>query len=448
MTTFVRVFDEGQLFEAAGTGQFYLVLPSPSSETSFELADAWSSPTLLANFVYSMGDLGITADTADAFVSAVIQRVVSSGATRGFLWMLKPDAWCTPPLTVDSAPMMGMNGNGTAVETGLRAPILPGASLTVANLSKLAFASDAVTIDGAVNFSGSRAPVAAAPALTLTLALDGDARGTLTFSMYLQRQSLNDAASWGFQLLFPAPPLATQPAVYEWLSLADASPPNAIGFNIAIDPSDPANGVKWGATRPIRSTLAFTGQNDDGTTTTLQSSYVTTYGLAVTLTPIAGGSALVFNGGVATSDTEQELQLAPMGSFTLTTSGTASMADLLCGLHGTELIAFQPGSDQLQFTAYMPAFAPRYPFPEVSSVGPPVDLQAPLLDDTYTTSWATVVRAHGASGSIPYVAQPKGASLYGQDPLLWPQKTQLMDGSIQPIRFRVASRFHSCRTQA
>lgn len=428
MPTFTRVFaDYDRLYAAAGVGQFLLVLPAGSAATAIELDEAWSSTTLRGNFVYSAADPGITRDTAEAFVSAVTRRVVTSGAARGFVWLRNAAAWRKPPLGNDSAPMFGMNANGTQVQTGLNALILPGAALTLANLSTLALSGTNVTIGGAVTFTGASAPVPTAPATTSTLSLDGDARGTLAFTIFLRRQSLHDNSSWGFQFLFPAPATAVQRAAYEWLPLAAATPPNAIGFAVTLDPSNPANQVRSGdGARAVRSRLAFTGRNNDGSTTTLASSYSTTFGLPVTLTPLAGDAALVFNGGVFTSDTVQEFQLAPAGAFTMSTGAGGPLADLMCGLQGTEMISFQPGSDRITFTPYQPAYAPRYPFPEVSSVGPPVDLAAPLLDDTYTTSWATVVRAPGTGGSIPYVAQPKGSSLYGQDALLWKQNTQLM----------------------
>lgn len=437
MPSFVRLFDNDRLFAApAGTGQLYLVLPSASSQTSIEFEEAWTSTDLLANFVYCAGDMLVTPASVNQFIDAVMQRVMSSGAARGFLYMLDALAWRKPPLGPDNAPMLGINGAGTQVQTGMTAPILPGAALRIQNLATLTFDGTIVTLsDAVISFSGSRAPSSPAPASRATLSLVGESRGTIFFEIYLNRSSLRDASSWGFQFLFPAPPESVQPAIYEWLPLATDEPPNAIGFAVTIDPSDPENQVLDGTARRIRSKLAFTGTDDDGQQTVLSSQFRTTFGLVVTLIP--DGAALVFNHGVKKSETDQELQLAPMGDFVLQTPGGAPSADLLCGLHGTELLAFQSKSatyegDRMRFAPYQPAYAPKYPFPEVSSVGPPVDLQAPLLDDTYTTSWATVVRAKSGGGGIPYVAQPLGSSLYGWDPLIWQQQKQLM-GWVDPV---------------
>ena len=82
------------------------------------------------------------------------------------------------------------------------------------------------------------------------------------------------------------------------------------------------------------------------------------------------------------------------------------IADLMCGLEGTEYIGFHPRTDsrpgdRLRFIARQPAHASNYPFRDTSPVGPPVDVQANLLDATYTTSWATVVPApNPRAGSI------------------------------------------------
>jgi len=436
---FNRQFSNSRLYgAAAGVGQLLLVLPQPDSRDSIDLDEAWSSSTLLGNFIYSADDPGITKETAGDFVTAILRLILSSGVARGFVWLRDPGAWRKPPLTNESAPMMGMNEDATSLQTGLDGPIFTGVTISVANGSKLALSGATVTITGAVQFSGARSPRATSPAASATLSLAGDNRGTLQFAIYLERQSLNDAGAWGFQFLFPAPSESVQPAIYEWLPLAAPSPNDSIGFRVTIDPSNPANDrLRTSGERQLRSFLAFTGKNVGGSDTTLGSYFRTIYGAPVTLLPATGADEaqpgrLVFNGGTSTSATEKLYQLAPMGDFVLALPGVApASADLLCGLHGAETVPFQPKDgeqpgDRIRFTPYQSAFAPRYPFSEVSPVGPPVDVQAPLLNDAYTTSWATVVSPPVAPAQIPYVAQPKGSSLYGQDSLIWSPSAQLM----------------------
>jgi hypothetical protein len=437
MAFFNRMFGQGSLYGAGtGVGQLLLVLPEADERDGIELDEAWSSPALLGNFVYAAADLGLTQTNAADFVTAVLEYL--TGVTRGFVWIVDPLAWRSRPLTNDTAPMMGMDEHATSLQTGLDGPIFSGVTISIANGARLALDGTDVNVTGAVRFSGENAPRATSPAATAKLALSGDDRGTLSFSIYLTRQSLNDAGSWGFQLLFPAPEGSVQPALYEWLPLAAPSPNDSIGFRVTIDPSDPANRtLPTAGGRQLRSWLAFTGKNVNGSDTVLGSTYRTIYGASFSLTPVTAPeegrpARLVFNAGTSISATAQVYQLAPMGEFTVSLEGVdPEAADLLCGLQGSETIPCRSKSDgyagdRLRFTPYQPAYAPRYPFPEVSPVKAPVDVQAPLLDGTYTTSWANVVPAPGTEGQVPYVAQPKGSSLYGQDSLIWAGKTQLM----------------------
>jgi hypothetical protein len=150
----------------------------------------------------------------------------------------------------------------------------------------------------------------------------------------------------------------------------------------------------------------------------LVSYYRTVYGATISLYPVADSAKLV----IERIPGENKYALTPVGDFEIGVEDapTADIADLMCGLEGTEYISFHPRTDRqpgdrLRFIARQPAHASNYPFRDASPVGPPVDVQAKLLDATYTTSWATVVPAPETAGQIPYVAQPKGASLYGLD---------------------------------
>lgn len=160
----------------------------------------------------------------------------------------------------------------------------------------------------------------------------------------------------------------------------------------------------------------------------------TTKGHPLQLAP-ATSTRLIFTKRPGDKITESTYYyLAPEGDFVLQIDDAkeGDFHDLLCGLQGTEYIGFQPQTgkypgDRLRFTSRQPAFAPNYPFTQASPIAPPPDLKAKLLDgSTYTTAWATVVRDPSSSiGSIPYVAQPKGASLYGLDNLINKKYTTL-----------------------
>jgi hypothetical protein len=90
---------------------------------------------------------------------------------------------------------------------------------------------------------------------------------------------------------------------------------------------------------------------------------------------------------------------------------------LLCGLNGTEAISFSDG-DLLQFSPGKSAYGATFPFPLASPVGPPIDADAPLLTARLTTSWARVIKAQTSNADPAYMAQPKGAALFGRNSLI------------------------------
>lgn len=276
--------------------------------------------------------------------------------------------------------------------------------------------------------------------------MSGAARGCIRFPVFLQRQFLHDGWNWGFQFQIPHDD-PVRSAIGEWLPLAFGHLPNPgdmLGFDASYDPSDPWNAHAIAADRSV---LVFTGQNQDGTATVLSSCYATTYGELLTLAPVAGpldmqpdAARFLFNAGAPDDKGNHDFQIAPEGDFVIHAHGPSDGGtyDLICGLQGTEFVAFQPfvdggyAGDRLRFTARSPAYAPRYPFTEVSPVGAPVDVNAPLLDATYTSSWGTVARAPGAPGAAAYVAQPKGAALYGRDALIHSLGEKTLFGPMTP----------------
>lgn len=431
MTVFHKLFGNDRLYAVpGGPGWFLLVLSSPSTQDAIKLEQAWSDPAV--NLVYSAGDPGVDKAGANTFVTAIIGRTVSPG--RGFVWLAEPTAWRRGPLNAEAAPMLGMNPNGTSIRTALDAAIMPGVWLRVDTLSTLTLEGDGrVVIEDDVRFTGQRAPSAVFPTDQAVLALTGPEVGTISFHTYLSSRSLHDASNWGFQFLYPDPSTARGTAC-QWLPLASATRNDALGFEVRIDPSDPANAVAASeGEQGVRSLLTFTGVNGDGKATRLDSGFRTDRGRGVTLVPVTAPhethrAALVFNGSAHTVVDDQRARLTPMGDFEVVAEPTDTR--LLCGLHGTEQIVLRGGGadhagDRLRFTPYQPAYAATYPFTTASPLAAQTDLQAPLLDDTYMTSWVTVV-ATDAKSVVHYVAQPEGSTFYGQDNPIWDQQTGLM----------------------
>lgn len=405
-------------------------------------------------FCAAVPDLAAT-QALDAFIDAVDKVIARSPADRGFLWLIDANA-----PTPSNTPLMGIASDGTYVSNGLDAPIFETLSLSVRAGVTLKLDGETLQLGtpNGIFFSGASAPGAtqASQVPGGDLPLSGTARGCVRFPVFLQRQFLHDGWNWGFQFRIPNKEDPVRTALGEWLPLAFGYLPDAgemLGFAVAYDPSDPWNAV---AAEANRSVLVFTGQNQGGAATKLASCYATTFGEPLTLVPVPGpldaqprAARFLFNRGAPNEKGNRDFQLAPDGDFVIHANGAVDGAtyDLICGLQGTEFVTFEPcveggyTGDRMRFTARSPAYAARYPFTEVSPVGPPVDLNAPLLDTTYTTSWGTVVRAPAAEGTPAYVAQPKGAALYGRDALIHPLKQKTLFGPMSPAVALTAAAF-------
>src|SRR5262249_4603586 len=172
--------------------------------------------------------------------------------------------------------------------------------------------------------------------------------------------------------------------------------------------------------------------------------YRTTFGEAIAMAPLPGpfdadhpnAARLEFNSGPLITPGQEQFHTSPVGDFTLQIEDGSDGAtrDLMGGLQGTECITFRPKSDQhsgdqIRFAAGKPAFAPLYPFPVSSPTGPPIDPTAPLLEADFVTSWMNVIAAD--SNAIPYIAQPKGLTLYGRDEVINPGHPSLL-GMMDP----------------
>ena len=240
----------------------------------------------------------------------------------------------------------------------------------------------------------------------------------------------------GFQVLIPKPNSQqkmnganTVLILAALLPLAETSPQSqtTVGFSAQVNVLNPNNEVS-GASPTV---FYFTGKNGDGSeqpNTELLSYYRTKYGKKITLIPVVDSSdrqqpaGLVINLGYAQTPLQNGFRFSPVGDFLLAVSEAKSgePQKLLCGLSGTETIAFLPeieGSQagtRLRFAPNRQANVPQFPLKALSPVGPPIDPRASLLDSTYKTSWVTVVAPPSdAQRAAHYTAAPKGAELFG-----------------------------------
>lgn len=198
-------------------------------------------------------------------------------------------------------------------------------------------------------------------------------------------------------------------------------------FKFRIDPTDPLNKTDPASFR--RSGLAFASEGD-APLKPLATSFVTTAGRKVTLTPVIGDeetspARLVFAGKNTLGIPGNDYYLVPHGDFALGVEGPPSEGgsmSLLCGLSATEsiIIALKSDShsgDRLRFKAGMPALSASFP-----AEGAVLEGEAETGKELICTSWATLVApvpqttpAEWNNPSKPwYDIQPEGAPLFSK----------------------------------
>ncbi|PSL34958.1 hypothetical protein [Chitinophaga ginsengisoli] len=418
---------------------------------SIGLKEALASTTYSGTFVFAALAPVINIDNAQAFANSIYGVLNRSGATRAFIW-LQDNA----NINADTAPLMGISIDGTAINSGLLAPLTTSLSLTVASGMALSWQDDTtLLLDGSlynytIGFSGPSTPQTRKPN-TGTIAFTGSLRGTIQFFISIQRLSLYNNFQWGFQSLYPIQQ-PNRTAISEWLPLADITTGagDFIGFNTSIDPSDVYNTAYdpcntgactiSGSYASRRTWFNFAGTNTtDDSPTILASFFRTVFGAAVDLLPEISGpdtlpARLVFASGEYTSPATQRFLVTPEGDFTIQIpAATGGPQYLIGGLQGTEFFSVTPktsttNGDKFRFLSNQPAYAPKFPFETASPVKTPQDPNAPLLDNTYSSAWATLVAGEG--NTIYYIAQPKGSALFGSDGIITPKYIDLFGHTV------------------
>ena len=446
---FTKRFIDQLYVGPAGSGEFYLVLSAPDQSPPDEIELAVALANARATFVYCATPAGITAATAQDFVKAILKLLTQSvGADRGFVWLRDPQQ-----ITVLNAAVMGLASNGKSVQNSLKgATIVNGLSMVITNGTSIELIDTTLKLDGTIRFEGPSAPTMRAVSKG-TIPFAGRTRGNVEFVASLEATSLLETFRWGFQFFYSAK--APDAYISEWLPLADVRSSDFPQFYMSLNPSDPSNEVI-----PDLSTMTFTGETLRGVgrvPTILDSYYRTAFGEAIALVPSPGpfdadrpnAARLQFNGGPIITPSQELFHVSPCGDFTLQIGdGTdGATRDLMCGLQGTEFITFRPkktasyAGDRMRFAASKQAYAPLYPFQAICPTGPQINPLAPLLEPNFVTSWANIIA--GDDGKIPYVAQPKGLTLYGRDRVINPPHPSLlgmMDPSvILPAASRAAS---------
>jgi len=369
-----------------------------------------------------------TQQLAETFAQK-IWAIIAIVTGRTFIWLVNP----SNPAPANS-PLLGFEKRegGMEVKNALKAPLTSTLGLEIGSNMRLSLTDSILTIrnnvGGKISLTGSAAPItnieddAGVP-------FSGPGRGAVQFGIFMERQSTITRLGFGFQYYFPpqdGDPLKT--SQYYALALPnDPNPTTMLGFRASLDITNVFNQYAFaGRNNSLRTAFAFTGRNQFSPFETTLPSYLSTdTGLQITLLPVPAAGMLVFSRKSRDGVVGEDAYLAPQGGFRLQVQDppTTDTQNLLCGLAGTETIAFKPTTntpgDVLSFHAYQPANAPRFPLPAVNLREPnSPSVNEILLDATFTTAWATMTGGSStgsAATPIVYYSQPHGASLYAND---------------------------------
>jgi hypothetical protein len=212
-----------------------------------------------------------------------------------------------------------------------------------------------------------------------------------------------------------------------------------VEFLVNWDPLAPLN--------PQRSWMKFTGNSYTVTVTdegqgkievapdgnVLATWLRTIYGKPLWLRPVLTGdhaARLVMQPRPPDKPGEQAFYMVPDGDYEVLRQSKDSAENpsmtpfnLLCGLAGTESIAFPPGTfaapeTMIRFHAWKPAFAPVFPLTDAASGIEKSGAHrfkavadTPLLDDTWPTAWISVAPSREGIEAV-YYSQPEQAALY------------------------------------
>lgn len=437
-------------------GWVAVVLPQPEGAPGkLSLDEAWNNENFSASFIFNSFRPPLSSEEdARLIVKLVHENLSTLGACRGIFWLSKD-------LNHDGSwPSLGFNKEAKEVSYALNVSIgsfnfefkLDNGMLTYLSDETLYFENKKGG-DYYIHFSGLEEPFENVS--KGKIAFSGPELGCIAFKTNISPKLLHKELFWGFQ--FQVPNFhkdANDSFLTEWAPFAEPelvkNGYGLISFSCVFDPSDIFN-----RTLDRRTLFKFTGQSLINSSskdtyekqrTSLKSYFRTTTGAEVTLYPVGTEqtkpsdviAALVFARGRHLGENKLDTYVTPVGDFVVSapTAPSSKRSQIMCGLQGNEFISLEPVSEgyeggRLRFIGCQPSFGYCYPLREASPVGPPVILNGQILDKTFTTSWVTIVSAQDASQKPIYAAQPNGAPLYGQDPII-NQKFEHLLGTMHP----------------
>lgn len=445
-----RLYQSDSNVAGAGWWGFQVSQSATPGTNPIPLDVALKDASLDGTFVYAatQPNLGSSGDV-EAFIGKIDEILSKIIPTRAIIFLSSGEINQIPNSSTVTVPLVVVGGaiRNNPIPDVILTGVVPGVTAQL-NASSLTMTEpgDGLLFTGlsspALTLGGLLPADISQPDNLATLRFTGDAQGTFSFSVFISRQALNGTLNWGFQAIIPKPSDQEHfPYLSSWLPLANGALPNPtdmLGFGAQINLVNPNNLIN-----ASRTVFLFTGVNADGSSekkTSLVSFYATTFGKTVTLFPVVDSAdgqlpaGLVINPYAVKTPLQNGYRFAPVGDFVLSVADAqvGVPALLLCGLSGTETIAFLPLVDgqyagsRLRFVANQPAYAPQFPLPPASPIGPPIDPKAKLLDSTFATSWATVVPAPSDATQPHYSAAPKGADPFGKDKVINPVESGLL----------------------
>lgn len=436
-------------------GWVAVVLPigKKAPDDTLSINEALTDTELNASFVFSAIQPTVESE-ADALslVNNVIDTLSKRGTLRGIVWLNNEYT-----SSKDTGSLLSIGIDNTTkyvyVNYALSRNIGLGITFTLDNgmlisleEETLCFKTDSNS-DSHISFKGFASPPEKVN--VGKIAFSGPERGCIAFDIDIAFDFLKNSWFWGFQFQVPNGTEDDMDSyLSEWAPFADieldGDDSEKIGFSCVFDPGDVFN-----EKLPRRTLFKFKGSSkelNENKQINFTSYYRTSTGACISLTPISSEQAkstdliagFAFAKGKNLGKDNLNTYVTPIGDFKIS-APTASSCDwvkILCGLLGSEFITVLPASDnyegdRFRFIGSQPSFGYCYPLPQASPVGPPVDPTQKLLDNTFTTSYATVVSAPGTTQKPVYVAQPKGAPLFGQDPVIYKRYNNLL-GSMYP----------------
>ncbi len=412
----------------------------PNGPLSLSAALDWVGQGWKSSFVYVLSNAE-QIESEPAEFTAKIQNILDASLNDGALVFLPTGeidqikrgvgavfeiARNGAEITIVGPPRINLTGG-----PGVDALFATGAILSVPTDASESFIQLSPTgSHPAIELGGPHAPQAAIPpSRNADLHFDGDANGAFRFSLLLLETELTTETNMGFQIVIPNdhknnPTGESADLLSAYFPLAETRNDEVfVEFAGQLNPLDPNNLVH----ATSETSFEFTGISKGVITepTSFVTFYRTNYGKKIILTPSPKGqnrARLVFNPAPGPSLTQNGFRLSPVGDFAIGVEGasTGEFHKLLCGLSGTETVAVIPeipeeqAGESIRFTLNSAGNVPVFPLQSVSPVGPPIDPTAPLMSDTYKTSWVSFLSpTSGPSRTAHYAAAPKGAELFG-----------------------------------